>query len=286
MIPPYIEIDTLERILKEAIAEDIGDGDHSTNAIFPPGKSGKARLIVKEEGIIAGLYVAEMVFRIFDEHSNLLFFRKDGDAVEKGSTVFEVESSIRTILSAERLVLNILQRMSGIATSTSRLVRKIGKNRAKLLDTRKTTPNLRMLEKWAVKLGGAENHRMGLYDMIMLKDNHIDFAGGIRPAILAARKYLAESGRSMKIEIETRNLDEVGEVLGTGGVDIIMLDNMTIREMEDSVRMIGGKYLTEASGNITEENIEKIAATGVNFISSGAITHSVKSLDMSLKTIT
>jgi nicotinate-nucleotide pyrophosphorylase (carboxylating) len=285
VIPPYIEIDHLERLLKEAIAEDIGDGDHSTNAIFPPGKRGKARLIVKEEGIIAGLYVAEMVFRIFDEHSRLWLFRNDGDLVEKGSTVFEVESGIRTILSAERLVLNILQRMSGIATSTSRLVRKIGKNRAKLLDTRKTTPNLRMLEKWAVKLGGAENHRMGLYDMIMLKDNHIDFAGGIRPAIEAARKYLAESGRSMKIEIETRNLDEVGEVLGTGGVDIIMLDNMTIREMEDSVRIIGGKYLTEASGNITEENIEKIAATGVNFISSGAITHSVKSLDMSLKTI-
>jgi nicotinate-nucleotide pyrophosphorylase (carboxylating) len=286
VIPPYIEIDHLERLLKEAIAEDIGDGDHSTNAIFPPGKRGKARLIVKEEGIIAGLYVAEMVFRIFDEHSHLWFFRNDGDSVEKGSTVFEVESGIRTILSAERLVLNILQRMSGIATSTSRLVRKIGNNRAKLLDTRKTTPNLRMLEKWAVKLGGAENHRMGLYDMIMLKDNHIDYAGGIRPAILAARKYLAESGRSMKIEIETRNLDEVVEVLGTGGVDIIMLDNMTIGEMEDSVRMIGGKYLTEASGNITEENIEKIAATGVNFISAGAITHSVKSLDMSLKTIT
>jgi nicotinate-nucleotide pyrophosphorylase (carboxylating) len=285
VLPPYINHDHLDRFLREAIAEDIGDGDHSTYAIFPQGKTGKARLIVKDEGIIAGIYVAERIFRIFEEGSSFRLFKNDGEKVAKDDVAFEIEGSIRTILSAERLSLNILQRMSGIATATSRLVSRIGKYPVKLLDTRKTTPNMRMLEKWAVKLGGAENHRLGLYDMIMLKDNHLDFAGGIKPAVEAVKNYLAETGKSLKIEVETRNLNEVREALETGGIDIIMLDNMPVREMEKAVRMINGKYATEASGNITEENIESIAASGVDFISVGAITHSFKSLDMSLKTI-
>ncbi|MBR9997912.1 MAG: carboxylating nicotinate-nucleotide diphosphorylase [Cyclobacteriaceae bacterium] len=285
MIPPYINKDHLIKLLRDAIAEDIGDGDHSSYAIFPEGKTGKARLITKEGGVIAGLYVADLIFRIFDGKSDVRFLKNDGDPVTRDEILFEVEGSIRAILSAERLTLNILQRMSGIATATNRLVKKIENYPVKLLDTRKTTPNLRMLEKWAVKLGGAENHRMGLYDMIMLKDNHIDFAGGISPAIRAVKNYLVQTGKSLKIEIETRNLREVREVLDTGGVDVIMLDNMGVQDMKNAVRMINGKYATEASGNITEENIEKIAASGVDFISVGAITHSVKSLDISLKTL-
>lgn len=285
MIPPYINEKQLQRLILEAIREDIGEGDHSTLAIFPEDKQGKANLIAREKGIIAGLHVAEMIFRNFDEKMRIRYFKKDGDPVNRDEEIFELNGKIRAILSAERLSLNVLQRMSGIASATNQLVEKISPYRAILLDTRKTTPNFRMLEKWAVKLGGGENHRLGLFDMVMLKDNHIDFAGGIKPAIEAVKKYLVQKGKTLKIEVETRSLREVKEVLETGGIDVIMLDNMTVGEMKEAVQMIHGRYKTEASGNITERNIEEIAACGVDYISVGAITHSSKSLDISLKTL-
>ncbi len=285
MIPPYINEKQLQKLILDAIREDVGEGDHSSNAIFPENKTGKAKLIVKEEGIIAGLHVAELVFRNFDDQTRIHFFKNDGDPVNKDEVVFEINGKIRAILSAERISLNFMQRMSGIATSTNRLAKIIANYPVTLLDTRKTTPNLRMLEKWAVKLGGGENHRFGLYDMIMLKDNHIDFAGGIKPAVEAVKKYLVQNGKSLKIEVETRSLREVKEVLETGGIDVVMLDNMSVGEMRKAVDMINGRYKTEASGNITERNIGEIAACGVDYISVGAITHSVKSLDISLKTL-
>lgn len=285
MIPPYINEKKLQKIILDAIHEDIGEGDHSSDAIFPVDQVGKANLVAKEKGIIAGLYVAELIFRNFDEQINIRFLKKDGDLVNKEDVIFEISGRIRAILSAERITLNIIQRMSGIATATNHLVNKMANSSVKLLDTRKTTPNLRLLEKWAVKLGGGENHRLGLYDMIMLKDNHIDFAGGVKPALEAVKKYLIQKGKSLKIEIETRNLQEVSEALETGGIDVIMLDNMTVSEMKDAVGIIKGRYKTEASGNITERNIKEIAACGVDYISVGAITHSAKSLDISLKTL-
>jgi nicotinate-nucleotide pyrophosphorylase (carboxylating) len=285
VIPPYINEKKLQKLILDAIREDVGEGDHSSNAIFPENKTGKAKLIVKEEGIIAGLHVAELVFRNFDDQARIHFFKNDGDPVNKDEVVFEIHGKIRAILSAERISLNFMQRMSGIATATDRLAKIIANYPVTLLDTRKTTPNLRMLEKWAVKLGGGENHRFGLYDMIMLKDNHIDFAGGIKPAVDAVKKYLVQNGKSLKIEVETRSLREVKEVLETGGIDVVMLDNMSVSEMRKAVDMINGRYKTEASGNITERNIGEIAACGVDFISIGAITHSAKSLDISLKTL-
>ncbi len=285
MIPSYINEKQLRRLILDAIHEDIGEGDHSTLAIFPEDKQGKAKLIAREKGIIAGLHVAEMIFRSFDEQIRIRYFKKDGDPVDRAEVIFELHGKVRAILSAERLALNVLQRMSGIATATNQLVKKIAHYPVALLDTRKTTPNFRMLEKWAVKLGGGQNHRLGLFDMVMLKDNHIDFAGGIKPAIEAVKKYLVQKGKTLKIEVETRNIREVKEVLETGGIDVIMLDNMTTGEMKDAIKLINGRYITEASGNITEQNIEEIAACGVDYISVGAITHSVKSLDISLKTL-
>jgi len=285
VIPPYVNEKQLQRLILEAILEDIGEGDHSTIAIFPEDKQGKAKLIAREKGIIAGLHVAEMIFRNFDDQMKIRYFKKDGDPVTRDEVIFELNGKIRAILSAERLSLNVLQRMSGIATATNHLVQKISRYPAILLDTRKTTPNFRMLEKWAVKLGGGENHRQGLFDMVMLKDNHIDFFGGIKPAIEAVKKYLVQKGKTLKIEVETRSLREVEEVLETGGIDVIMLDNMTVGEMKEAVQMIKGRYKTEASGNITERNIDEIAGCGVDYISVGAITHSAKSLDISLKTL-
>lgn len=283
MKPEYVTDIYLDSFIRQAIEEDIGDGDHSTLSIIPAGSLGKAHLLIKGDGVIAGLEVGERVFHTIEPSLKIDFFKSDGDRVSKGDIAFEVKGPVRAILSAERLVLNIMQRMSGIATYTDKLCRLVEGTGATILDTRKTTPNLRPLEKWAVLLGGGTNHRIGLYDMVMLKDNHIDFAGGISKAVESAEEYLIEKGLNLKIEVETRNLDEVRQALDTGKADIIMLDNMDPATMEEAVQLIGGKAKTEASGGITEGNILEIARTGVDFISVGALTHSVKSLDMSLK---
>ncbi len=275
----------LRALVQNALAEDIGEGDHSTLSTVPEGKIGKARLLVKDNGVLAGVEVARFIFSMFDPDLKMKQLVGDGAEVKSGDIAFYLEGRVRSILSTERLVLNCMQRMSGIATYTRRLTRLLENTGARLLDTRKTTPNFRLLEKKAVEIGGGQNHRFALYDMIMLKDNHIDMAGGIVPAIRAAKKYLADTKRSLPIEVETRTLNEVTEVLTEGGVDYIMLDNMSISEMKDAVKMVGGKYMLEASGNISETNIRNVAETGVNFISVGALTHSYKSLDLSLKTI-
>lgn len=284
MIPNYVTQVALDKIILDAIREDLGDGDHSTLAVIPECKTGKARLIAKENGIIAGLSLAEIVYGKFNKEIFVEFYFKDGDKINKGDIIFEVSGNARDILSSERLVLNFMQRMSGIATYTRRLADLIDDLPVQLLDTRKTTPNLRMLEKWAVLIGGGTNHRIGLFDMIMLKDNHIDLAGGIRMAVEKTAEYLAKTGKELKIEIETRNLEEVEEVVNIGQVDIIMLDNMNLKDMRTAVEMIDGKFKTEASGNVNENTIREIAKCGVDFISVGALTHSIKSLDLSLLT--
>ncbi|MDW8296741.1 MAG: carboxylating nicotinate-nucleotide diphosphorylase, partial [Raineya sp.] len=240
---------------------------------------------IKDEGILAGVELAKMIFKAVDNTLQVEILISDGSAVKKGDVGLYVTGKARSILQAERLVLNCMQRMSGIATYTNFLQQKIAHTKAKLLDTRKTTPNFRICEKWAVWIGGGRNHRFGLYDMIMLKDNHIDYAGGIRKAIEATHKYLKDKNLSLRIEVETRNLQEVQEVLEVGGVDVIMLDNMNLVDMRKAVEMIAGKYQTEASGGVTEETIVGIAECGVDFISVGALTHSVKSLDISLKAV-
>ena len=284
MIPKYVTQQALDKIILDAIREDIGDGDHSTWAVIPEGKPGKARLLAKEEGVIAGLDLALLVYRKFNEEISLETYFKDGDPINKGDIIFEVNGEARDILSSERLVLNFMQRMSGISTYTRKLVDLIDDLPVKLLDTRKTTPNLRMLEKWAVLIGGGTNHRIGLYDMIMLKDNHIDMAGGIKKAVEKAQDYLKSTGKQLKIEVETRNLKEVEEAVNAGRVDIIMLDNMNVNDMRKAVELIDGKTKTEASGNVNEVTIREIAECGVDFISVGALTHSIKSLDLSLLT--
>lgn len=284
MIPNYVTLEALDKIILDAIREDLGDGDHSTLAVIPDSKAGKARLLAKENGIIAGLELAEIIYGKFSKEIQIDPFFQDGDQIKKGDIIFEVNGYAREILSSERLVLNFMQRMSGIATYTHKLADLISDLPVRLLDTRKTTPNLRMLEKWAVLIGGGVNHRIGLYDMIMLKDNHIDLAGGIRKAIEKTGEYLISTGKQLRIEIETRNLDEVEEVINVGHVDIIMLDNMNPKDMRTAVEMIGGKYKTEASGNVNENTIREIAECGVDFISVGALTHSIKSLDLSLLT--
>ncbi len=272
----------IDRIIEEAIIEDIGDGDHTSLATIPADETGKAHLVIKEPGILAGVDIAEMVFSKTD---NSLKFQKlisDGSEVKPGDIVFTVEGCSISILSAERLALNFMQRMSGIATYTNKLVSLIAGLNTKLLDTRKTTPLLRELEKYSVNVGGGENHRMGLYDMIMIKDNHIDFAGGIVPAIESIKKYLTDKNKDLKIEIEVKNLEELEIVLNYGGIDRIMLDNFTPEDLNKAVVIIDGKYETEASGGITEETIRRYAETGVDYISVGALTHHIKSLDMSL----
>lgn len=247
--------------------------------------TGKARLLVKDDGILAGVELAAEIFKQFDDRIELEVFIQDGATVKRGDIAFTVSGFTRSILTTERLVLNCMQRMSGIATTTNRLVKLVAGTHAQLLDTRKTTPNFRLLEKWAVLLGGGHNHRIGLFDMIMLKDNHIDGAGGIEQAINRTKEYLRTSKKDLKVEIETRNLDEVREVLRVGGVDVIMLDNMSLSEMKAAVELIDGTYKTEASGGITEETIRQVAECGVDYISVGALTHSVKSLDLSLKMV-
>ena len=270
-------IDNLDTLIKMALREDIGDGDHSTLACIPPTATGTAKMVAKADGILCGAEVGERVFML---KVNLL--KHDGDAIVKGDVVMTVEGPSGSILTAERTALNFMQRLSGIATETHRMVQMLNGLHTQLLDTRKTTPNMRLLEKYAVKCGGGTNHRIGLYDMVMLKDNHIDFAGGIEAAIDRTRDYLKAKGKDLKIEIEVRNLDELQRVLDHGGVDRIMLDNFDTKTLAEAVRRIDGKYETEASGGITDETLRAYAETGVDFISVGALTHHIKSLDLSL----
>ncbi len=275
----------INELIDRAITEDVGDGDHSSLSCISQSESGKARLLIKEKGILAGVKIACTVFRRVDPGISIETLIDDGSAVFPGDYGFIAEGSRQGLLKAERLALNILQRMSGIATETRRYVDALKGYNTKILDTRKTTPNFRLLEKEAVRIGGGINHRMGLYDMIMLKDNHVNFAGGIENAIKKANLYLKKTGRNLKIEIEARNIKEVKLIIKTGGVDRIMLDNFTTEETLEAVKLIGGKYETESSGGITMETIRSYAECGVDFISVGALTHHVKSLDMSLKAI-
>ena len=283
MRPVYVTNEALEDFIDRALAEDIGDGDHSTLASVPDDASNSAYLIMKESGVIAGMELASLIFHKLDTEIKLEHLATDGDRVEAGDIILKIKGNAQAILSGERLLLNCMQRMSGIAPKTAGLNKLISGTKAKLLDTRKTTPNMRMLEKWAVLIGGGVNHRYGLYDMIMLKDNHNDFAGGISQAVTATKDYLKRTGKTLKIEVETRDLTEVKEALEVGGVDRIMLDNMTTSEMSEAVALIAGRSETEASGGITETTIRSVAQTGVDFISVGALTHSIKSLDISLK---
>lgn len=278
-------MDELKDFLKRVLKEDIGDGDHTSLATIPETAKGKAHLLVKEDGVAAGVEVAVEIFKLFDKNLKVDVLIKDGAPIKKGDKILIVEGSSRSILSIERTVLNIMQRMSAIATKTRKLADTIKPTKAKLLDTRKTTPLLRFLEKEAVRIGGGYNHRFGLYDMIMIKDNHVDFAGGIPQAIDKAKAYLKKNKKDLKIEIEVRDLHELQEVLNHGGIDRIMLDNFTPANIEKALAKIKGQYETEASGGINEDNILEYALTGVDFISVGALTHSIKSLDLSLKAI-
>jgi len=275
----------IEEFIKNALDEDLGDGDHTSLSTIPHDRMGVAELLVKQDGILAGVDVAVQVFKAVDPDTRIEIFIKDGEKISHGDVVFRVSGKAISLLSAERLALNFMQRMSGIATYTNYLTQLLNGLHTRLLDTRKTTPNFRYFEKEAVRIGGGLNHRMGLYDMIMIKDNHVDFAGGIAHAINACKKYLQEKGKDLKIEIEVRNLDELRQVLEHGGVDRIMLDNFKLSDMKIAVGMIAGKYESEASGGITEETLRPVAETGVDFISVGALTHQVKSLDLSLKAI-
>ncbi len=273
----------LKELISNALKEDLGDGDHSTLSIIGPDVKGKAILKIKDEGIIAGIGVAEKIFSMVEPSSVVKKYKNDGDEMHFGQMAFEVEAKIYTILTCERLVLNCMQRMSGIATLTKKYTDKLKGYATQLLDTRKTTPNFRLLEKEAVRIGGGLNHRFGLYDMIILKDNHIDYCGGIERAIEKAWQYVQEKKPGLKIEVETRSIEDVKKVMGTGKINRIMLDNFSPEKIMEALKIISGKYETEASGGITLENIESYAATGVDFISSGAIIHQARSLDLSLK---
>jgi nicotinate-nucleotide pyrophosphorylase (carboxylating) len=271
--------------LQRAFAEDIGDGDHTTLSSIPADAMGKSRLIIKESGIVAGVEVAKEVFHYFDPELKVTVFIEDGSEVKSGDVVFEVEGRVHSLLQTERLMLNIMQRMSGVATTTRRYVKELEGTKTHVLDTRKTTPGMRLLEKEAVKLGGGVNHRIGLYDMILLKDNHVDFAGGIENAIHRAQTYLKEKDKNLKIEIEVRSLDELEQVMKVGGIDRIMLDNFDTATTQKAVKRINGKYETESSGGITFATLRQYAECGVDYISVGALTHSVKSLDISFKAV-
>ncbi len=280
-----IKESVLNSIIDNAIREDIGDGDHSSQACIPETAMGKAQLLVKEEGIIAGVEIAERVFKKFDPDIKIETFIQDGAKIKPGDIAFIVHGKVLDLLKAERLVLNIMQRMSGIATTTSIYVKKLEGLHTRILDTRKTTPGLREIEKLAVKTGGGVNHRIGLYDMIMLKDNHIDFAGGIEKAIHSVTSYLAEKNKDLKIEVEVRNFAELDEVIKVGGIHRIMLDNFTPEETKKAVKIINGQFETESSGGITLDTIRDYAECGVDYISVGALTHHIKSLDLSLKAL-
>ena len=274
-----------EQLISLWFAEDIGDGDHTTLSCIPATAMGKSQLIVKENGVLAGVEVAREIFRAFDPELKMTIYISDGEEVKVGDVAFVVEGKIQSLLQTERLMLNIMQRMSGVATRTREYVKALEGTKTRVLDTRKTTPGLRLLEKEAVKIGGGVNHRIGLYDMILLKDNHVDFAGGIDKAILRAQNYLKEKGKNLKIEIEVRNFDELAQVMAVGGVDRIMLDNFTPENTRKAVDIIAGKYETESSGGITFDTLREYAECGVDYISVGALTHSVKSLDMSFKAL-
>ena len=283
------DIPNLDELIRMALLEDVGDGDHSTLACIPPSATASAKMVAKQDGILSGMDVGQRVFQFVNDdyyHSLLpirvIPFKEDGQEVRKGDILMTVEGASGVILTAERTALNFMQRMSGIATQTHKMVQMLNGLHTQLLDTRKTTPNMRLLEKYAVKCGGGTNHRIGLYDMIMLKDNHIDFAGGIEAAIDRTHAYLEEKGKKLKIEIEVRDLDELQRVLDHGGVDRIMLDNFDVDTLREAVKRIGGRYETEASGGITEATLRPYAQTGVDFISVGALTHHIKSLDISL----
>lgn len=273
----------VDRLIGLAFAEDIGDGDHTTLSCIPDDAMGKSKLLVKETGILAGVAVAKRVFADFDPELKMEIFMDDGTPVKPGDVAFTVEGKVRSLLQTERLMLNIMQRMSGIATMTNRYVKRLEGTHTRVLDTRKTTPGMRMLEKEAVKIGGGVNHRIGLFDMILLKDNHVDFAGGIEKAIQRAKDYCKEKGKDLKIEIEVRNFEELSQALAVGRIDRIMLDNFTPADTRKAVEMVGGRYEIESSGGITFETLRQYGECGVDYISVGALTHSVKGLDMSFK---
>src|ERR1035437_3177992 len=274
-----------EQLISLWFAEDIGDGDHTTLSCIPATAQGKSQLIVKENGVLAGVEVDREIFRAFNQELKMTVYITDGTEVKTGDIAFEVEGKIQSLLQTERLMLNIMQRMSGVATRTREYVKALEGTKTRVLDTRKTTPGLRLLEKEAVKIGGGVNHRIGLYDMILLKDNHVDFAGGIEKAIKRTHEYLKEKNKNLKIEIEVRNFDELSQVMTVGGVDRIMLDNFTPENTRKAVEIIGGKYEIESSGGITFDTLKEYAECGVDYISVGALTHSVKSLDMSFKAV-
>ena len=278
-------LDNLDELIKLWFAEDIGDGDHTTLSSIPADAMGKQQLIIKEEGIVAGIEVAKRVFAAFDPELKMTQYLHDGDRVKPGDIAFVVEGRTQSLLQTERLMLNIMQRMSGVATRTAEYVKLVEGTKCRVLDTRKTTPGLRMLEKEAVRIGGGCNHRIGLFDMILLKDNHVDFAGGIANAIHRAQEYLKEKGKNLKIEIEVRSFDELNEALATGGIDRIMLDNFSPTDTRRAVEIIGGRVEVESSGGITYDTLREYAECGVDVISVGALTHSVKSLDMSFKAV-
>ena len=277
--------DNLDELIKLWFAEDIGDGDHTTLSSIPADAMGKQQLIITEEGIVAGIEVAKRVFAAFDPELKMTQYLKDGDRVKPGDIAFVVEGRTQSLLQTERLMLNIMQRMSGVATRTAEYVKLVEGTKCRVLDTRKTTPGLRMLEKEAVRIGGGCNHRIGLFDMILLKDNHVDFAGGIANAIRRAQEYLKEKGKNLKIEIEVRSFAELQEALETGGIDRIMLDNFSPADTRKAVEIIGGRVEVESSGGITYDTLREYAECGVDVISVGALTHSVKSLDMSFKAV-
>lgn len=273
----------IDRLIDLAFAEDIGDGDHTTLSCIPEDAMGKSKLLIKEPGVLAGVEIAKEIFHRFDPTMQVEVMMEDSSEVKPGDVAMVVTGKVRSLLQTERLMLNVMQRMSGIATMTRRYVKQLEGTHTRVLDTRKTTPGMRMLEKEAVKIGGGVNHRIGLFDMILLKDNHVDFAGGIDKAIHRAKEYCKEKGKDLKIEIEVRNLDELQQVLDLGGVDRIMFDNFTPELTRKAVEMVGGRYETESSGGITFDTLRQYAETGVDFISVGALTHSVKGLDMSFK---
>lgn len=275
----------VHQFIDNAIKEDVGDGDHTSLATIPKSTTGKAKLLVKDHGVIAGVELAEYIFHQVDKHLKLNIFITDGTEVKPKDVVFEVEGNAISILTAERLVLNCMQRMSGIATSTDRIVDLLKGTNTQVLDTRKTTPGMRYLEKWAVRIGGGVNHRFGLYDMILIKDNHVDYSGGIRQAIENAHQYITAHNKKLAIEIEVRNLDELEEVLRTGGINRILLDNFNFSDLKQAVNIIEGRYITEASGGINIDNVREYANCGVDYVSIGAITHSITCLDLSLKAV-
>ena len=275
----------IHSFIANALAEDVGDGDHTSRATIPAGTQGKAKLLVKDTGILAGVDLALEIFKQVDPDLKMNVLLQDGAPIKPKDIVLEVEGDAQSILTAERLVLNCMQRMSGVATKTHEIAELLKGTRAKVLDTRKTTPGMRYLEKLAVKIGGGVNHRFGLFDMILIKDNHVDYSGGIKRAIQNAKDYLQKTGRKLAIEIEVRNLEELQQVLDAGGIDRILLDNFNFDDLRKAVGMVGGKFDTEASGGITIENIRQYAECGVDYISVGALTHSVRSLDLSLKAV-